>query len=136
MNKLFVLSTLLLVTVAIANADYSVGNSPVSISQTLMSSWSDDTGSYTVWQAIITNKSDFTIFDASIIADRGTLELRQPTDLWALRRKYDNVYGFPTYNTDYGVASGGSFKFGYINRSTHPARWTIADVRFKSESQS
>eukprot|EP01133_Synstelium_polycarpum_P005632 gene5632-6501_t len=133
MNKV-ILSITLVLFVALGISAQS--SSVLSVSQTLISSWSDDSGSYSVWEVYLTNRADSNVFNAHLIPVTGTLNLRTAADVWALDKKYDNVYGFPSYVTDFGVAPGGSHKFGYINRGNQPAKWTIADLDFTGPSRS
>ncbi|GAM22821.1 hypothetical protein SAMD00019534_059960 [Acytostelium subglobosum LB1] len=109
--------------------------SPLAISQRLTSTWSDGSGTFSVWSAVITNKGEEIIFDCNIVPDKNSFGLRQQDDYWGIAKKADRAFGFPEYIRIYGISQGENLKFGYINRGTNPMRWNFMNIQFQSQSQ-
>ncbi|EGG21273.1 cellulose-binding domain-containing protein [Cavenderia fasciculata] len=111
------------------------GQNILSVSQTAKNSWTDDQGTYTVWDVVLKNNCDQTIYGATLVAEKNSLGLRRDQDIWELDHQYDNVYSLPSAVGDYGIKVRESHSFGYINKGTKPAIFNIADIAFTSKSK-
>ncbi|KAK5577201.1 hypothetical protein RB653_002141 [Dictyostelium firmibasis] len=103
---------------------YAIGDK-LTISQTQTSSWSVNGQPFTVWEAKVTNTGSRIIYDATIIGE-SNLELE---NIWSLEQKSSNKFSFPKFiSQNSGLKNGTYFTFGYINKSSQSAIFSVCDI--------
>ncbi|KAF2076160.1 hypothetical protein CYY_002513 [Polysphondylium violaceum] len=103
----------------------------MSMTQSLSAAWKDGDKDFSMWEVTATNVCGKTIRDAVFVAE-SNFNLRNVTgnDIWGVEPTSKvNRFHFPAYISERGIAHNASIKFGYVNKGTASATFSICEVQ-------
>ncbi|EGC28936.1 hypothetical protein DICPUDRAFT_93241 [Dictyostelium purpureum] len=110
--------------------NWNHGGQQLTISQNKTNAWEDNGVQYSVFEVTLVNCGTTTIYDATVVAESNFI-ITKPSDVWTVEKVSENRYHFPSYLCQNGLEAGKNITFGYINKSTGPAVFSVCDLQFK-----
>ncbi|KAK5575461.1 hypothetical protein RB653_006594 [Dictyostelium firmibasis] len=129
---------ILLITFMIAMFSFAVygdnQSMQLTLSQMKNSTWTDQDVTYSIWVVSVINTGTSNVYDA-IITPESNFQIQRKSDVWKLdfvdptpKDLQHAKFHFPSYISQSGLSFNTSFTFGYINKGSESATFSVCDL--------